>query len=903
MKLIDMFKNAMSGSNDKVQILRNTQALDSSSTSFMMADENRVIIYVNDAVQTLLKNAEQDIRQVLPQFSANNLIGQSIDQFHRNASHQKNILANLSTTLVSEITVGTLTFRLTVNPLFDENKKSIGSVVEWLDQTELVLAQVTSARMLGSLDTTSTNIMLADSQRNIIYMNKSVEKMLRGVESELRKELPNFSVDKILNGSMDVFHKNPAHQASLLDNLSTTYEATIQIGRLKFRLITNPIFDDNETRLGTVVEWLDVTTDLEEKHRNARTLEALEVTTTNLMIADPQRNIVYMNASVTAMLKRVESEIRKELPNFSVDKILNGSMDVFHKNPAHQSSLLANLSTTYEAKIQIGSLQFRLIANPIFDENSMRLGTVIEWLDITHEMAEERRVARVLEALNGTSTNLMIADAERNILYMNKSVQTMFRRVESELRKELPHFDVNKIIGSNIDIFHKNPSHQKELLERLQTPYTSQIQVGKLYFRLIASPIFDEENIRIGTVVEWLDRTGEVNAEEEVSRIVTAAVEGDFTERAEIVGKTGFMLNMAKGLNSLIQTTDQGLDDIARVLNAIAAGNMNETIKREYQGTFALLANSCNTTTKNLSTTISEIRQAADVINSASGEISQGNSDLSSRTEEQASSLEQTAVSMEELTETVRLNSKNASQANSLASEASTVAIEGGDLIQKVVKTMSSINESARKIADIIGVIDGIAFQTNILALNAAVEAARAGEQGRGFAVVASEVRSLAQRSANAAKDIKELISDSVQKIENGNQLVNQSGDTMDKIVTSIKRVNDLMAEIAAASAEQSTGIDEVSKAVSEMDEVTQQNAALVEEAAAAAESLQSQAEQLTARVAWFKVDDSLIAQEVDIPGNRLAPGFSATKKLTSSAAPMKRNKSASSEEDEWDSF
>jgi methyl-accepting chemotaxis protein len=781
MNLLNIFKNQTSTNSSKLQVLRCSQALDASSTSFMMADENRVIIYVNKAVQTLLKNAEAEIRQVLPQFSADNLIGQNIDQFHHNPAHQKNVLANLSATLVSEIKVGKLIFKLTVNPLFDDNKNHIGSVVEWLDQTAFVESQVTSARLLGSLDTTSTNIMLADNERNIIYMNKSVEKMLRGVESELRKELPGFAVDKILNGSMDVFHKNPAHQ----------------------------------------------------------------------------------------------------------------------------SSLLANLTSTYEAKIQVGNLQFRLIANPIFDEKNTRLGTVVEWLDITHEMEEQRRVARILEALNGTSTNLMIADAERNIIYMNKSVTAMLRRVESDLRKELPHFDVNKVVGSNIDIFHKNPAHQKGLLERLQTPYESQIQVGKLYFRLIASPIFDADNERIGTVVEWLDRTSEVNAEEEVSRIVNAAVQGDFTERAQTEGKEGFMLNMAEGLNSLIETTDQGLEDIARVLNAIATGDMTETIEREYQGTFASLANYCNTTTQNLSGMISEIRQAADVISSASTEISQGNSDLSSRTEQQASSLEETAASMEELTGTVRLNSENATQANSLASEASAVAIEGGGLIQQVVTTMSSINESARKIADIIGVIDGIAFQTNILALNAAVEAARAGEQGRGFAVVASEVRSLAQRSANAAKDIKELISDSVQKIENGNQLVNQSGTTMEKIVTSIKRVNDIMAEIAAASAEQATGIDEVSKAVIDMDEVTQQNAALVEEAAAAAESLQSQAEQLAARVASFKLDDSFITQEVASPKKRLSPSSPTTKpkKLTSSAAPSKRVKSASSEDDEWESF
>jgi methyl-accepting chemotaxis protein len=297
---------------------------------------------------------------------------------------------------------------------------------------------------------------------------------------------------------------------------------------------------------------------------------------------------------------------------------------------------------------------------------------------------------------------------------------------------------------------------------------------------------------------------------------------------------------------------------------------------------------------------LGEIRQAADTINTASSEISQGNTDLSSRTEQQASSLEETASSMEELTGTVRQNADNARQANTLSAKASEVAINGGDLIGQVVVTMASINESSQKIADIIGVIDGIAFQTNILALNAAVEAARAGEQGRGFAVVASEVRTLAQRSANAAKDIKALISDSVGKINNGNELVGKSGDTMKEIVTSIKRVNDIMAEIAAASSEQASGLDEVGKAVSQMDEMTQQNAALVEQAAAAAESLLSQAAQLATNVAQFKLDDDYHVQTAI---QHVAPKSHMISKAKNIEPQRKAIKPSKPQDDEWESF
>jgi methyl-accepting chemotaxis protein len=255
----------------------------------------------------------------------------------------------------------------------------------------------------------------------------------------------------------------------------------------------------------------------------------------------------------------------------------------------------------------------------------------------------------------------------------------------------------------------------------------------------------------------------------------------------------------------------------------------------------------------NLNRIVEEVRTGTDTIATASGEIASGNMDLSSRTEQQASSLEETASSMEELTGTVKQNADNALQANQLALSASEVALMGGEVVAQVVDTMGSINDSAKKIVDIIGVIDGIAFQTNILALNAAVEAARAGEQGRGFAVVATEVRNLAQRSAAAAKEIKTLIGDSVDKVNTGSKLVNQAGSTMDEIVGSVKRVSDIISEIAAASREQSAGIEQVNQAITQMDQVTQQNAALVEEAAAAAGSLEEQAASLVDAVKVFK--------------------------------------------------
>ncbi|CAM3538476.1 methyl-accepting chemotaxis protein [Bordetella sputigena] len=302
----------------------------------------------------------------------------------------------------------------------------------------------------------------------------------------------------------------------------------------------------------------------------------------------------------------------------------------------------------------------------------------------------------------------------------------------------------------------------------------------------------------------------------------------------------------------------------------IANGDLTQRVDIRSQNEIGMLYGALKRMQESLTRTVSSVRRGVDEINVGSREISAGNTDLSSRTEQQAASLEETAASMEELASTVKQNADNARQANQLAASASDVAERGGSAVAEVVNTMQEISGSSRKISEIVSVIDGIAFQTNILALNAAVEAARAGEQGKGFAVVAGEVRSLAQRSAQAAKEIKALIEDSVTKVGAGSQQVERAGATMQEIVASVKRVTDIMGEISAASEEQSSGIDQVNRAVSQMDEVTQQNAALVEEAAAAAGSLQEQAQRLAEAVAVFKINEG---QVIDVPAQQLAGG------------------------------
>ncbi|MBA4284889.1 MAG: hypothetical protein C0434_05095, partial [Xanthomonadaceae bacterium] len=533
----------------------------------------------------------------------------------------------------------------------------------------------------------------------------------------------------------------------------------------------------------------------------ARIKQGLDVVQTNVMVADADLNVVYVNESIKAMLATAEADIRKDVPSFSAAKVVGTNIDTFHKQPSYQRNMLARMVDTHRARLTLGGRTFSLILNPINGDAGERLGYVVEWKDMTAELAlaaaeaertaADRKLAdenlRIKMALDSVTTNVMIADNDRNIVYMNGAVKEMLAEAESDIRKALPHFDVRKLDNAKIDVFHKHPEHQARMLSTFRETHRTQIVVGGRTFSLIAAPIINAAGERLGAVVEWKDRTAEVAVENEVSGIVAAAANGDFTQRISMVGKQGFFKMLGENLNQLLETSSAGLSEVVRVLGALAKGDLTETISGDYRGTFGQLKDDSNATVAQLTEIITQIKQATDTINVAAGEIAAGNLDLSQRTEEQAASLEETASSMEELTSTVKQNAENARQANQLALGASDVAIKGGQVVGQVVTTMSAINDSSKKIVDIISVIDGIAFQTNILALNAAVEAARAGEQGRGFAVVAAEVRSLAQRSASAAKEIKTLIGDSVEKVGNGTKLVEQAGKTMEEIVTSVK--------------------------------------------------------------------------------------------------------------------
>jgi methyl-accepting chemotaxis protein len=583
---------------------------------------------------------------------------------------------------------------------------------------------------------------------------------------------------------------------------------------------------------GKVTRLVALATEAAAETRHAAALAMLDTVSAAVMLVDRDFIVTYVNRATRELLERYAAQFRKLWPDFEPERILGMCIDSFHRNPAHQRRMLADPSKLpHRTDISVGELKFALTVNAQRDADGQYVGNVLEWLDVTELRTQQGKLAAidrsqaVIEfALDGT-----VLDANANFL-------------------SVLGYSLEEVRGRHHAMF-VDPAEAASPAYRAFWDKLGRGDYDSAQYRRIAkggrevwiqasyNPVLDQNGRAFRVVKYATDVTERVHAGDALKAAVTetgvvvgAARSNDLSQRIPLAGKTGEIAELCAGINGM-------LDTMSEVVSAIAE--------------------SCGT------------------ISTASREIAMGNTDLSQRTEEQASSLEETSASLEELTGTVRQNADNALQANKLALSASETATRGGMVVSEVVRTMEGIAQSSRKISDIIGVIDEIAFQTNILALNAAVEAARAGEQGRGFAVVAAEVRSLAQRSANAAKEIKALISDSVDKVGEGSKLVGSAGRTMDEIVTSVKRVTDIMAEISAASQEQSGGLDQVNTAVAQMDKITQQNAALVEEAAAAAKSMEEQTEALSRMVSEFTLPGEAAPARAAAP-QRPAPAAKA---------------------------
>ncbi|MFB5856049.1 methyl-accepting chemotaxis protein [Stenotrophomonas maltophilia] len=535
------------------------------------------------------------------------------------------------------------------------------------------------------------------------------------------------------------------------------------------------------------------------------------------------------------------------------------------------------------------------IAVPLKQATAVAEGIARGKLDSHIGAQPHDETGRLLHAMSGMQQQLhAVISGQREMARRHDGGELSYRIDASAFPGEygLMVQETNALVGGHVQTLH-------DVLDVVQ-----QYAVGDLSRDIARYP--GEKAAMTTTVDTVKTNLGRINAE--IKQLASAAAAGDFSRRGDAQRFDHDFRLMLENLNAMMAVSDDNLGKLSQLLSAIAEGDLTARMHGDYQGVFARMRDDANTTVTQLTQIVGQIQASAGSITLAAGEIASGNSDLSRRTEQQAANLEETAASMEELTSTVRQNAEHARQANQLAIGAQGVASQGGSVVGQVVTTMSAIEASSKKIAEIISVIDGIAFQTNILALNAAVEAARAGEQGRGFAVVASEVRTLAQRSAAAAKEIKGLIDDSVGKVAEGSSLVHQAGSTMGEIVASVQRVTDIMAEISAASQEQSAGIEQVNQTVVQMDETTQQNAALVEEATAAARAMEEQAGQLADAVAIFRLDNQVSAA-VKAVAARVEPARVTTvarPQPTSAPAPVRRSSNASTfvaSDSDWQEF
>jgi len=539
--------------------------------------------------------------------------------------------------------------------------------------------------------------------------------------------------------------------------------------------------------------------------KNASTrILALDALRANIMLADPNLNITYLNPAVKELLQEAEADLRKELPRFSVSTLIGSNIDVFHKNPAHQRTMLASLRTRHSATIWIGQHAFDLLVTPLMD-GDRRVGFVVEWanaaarlqnIDYTAQIAAFGRYQAMIEFTpDGT-----IVNANRYFL-------------------DAMGYTLDEVKGHHHRMF-------------CEPAYRESADYAKLWETLGRGEFVSAEFKRIGK--------GGRNV----------IIHGSYNPILDAHGKVVKVVKFANDVTKRVEA----LAEIGGALTALAGGDLEQRIERAFTPDLDKLRTDFNWALETLQATMQKVGHTAGAIRAGADEISVSSDDLSKRTEQQAASLEETAAALDQITATVKKTADGAIHARSAVATAKTDAETSGQIVGQAVTAMGEIEQSSRKISSIIGVIDEIAFQTNLLALNAGVEAARAGDAGRGFAVVASEVRALAQRSAEAAKEIKALISASNTQVAAGVSLVGETGKALTRIVTQIAEINSVVTDIAASAQEQATGLNEVNTAVNQMDQVTQQNAAMVEESTAASYALAQEAEELTRTMSEFKV-------------------------------------------------
>ena len=783
--------------------------VDTVSSAVMLVDQDLKVIYLNESSKALFTTHLAEFRKVWPNFDPSAIIGTCIDVFHKNPAHQRKLLSNpANMPFNTDISVGPLKISLNVNGTYDAGGGLEGFILEWADVTQ----NRTQTSQLAAID------------RSQAMIEFSLDGIILGANENFLKTL-GYTLNDIKGQHHSIFvtpaYRNSPDYRMFWEKLGRgEFDAGqyLRIGKdgreVWIQASYNPILDQSGKPFKVVKYASDITEQVIKNADFSGQLDAINKAQAVIEFTLDGK-ILRANDNFLNTLGYTLQEVAGQHHSMFVDAAYRQSSDyrLFWDKLAR-----GEYDAGQYKRIGKGGREVWIQAsyNPILGPDGKPFKVVKYATDITEQVIKNADFSGQLDAINKAQAVIEFT-LDGKILRANDNFLNTLG------------YSAHEITGQHhsmfVELTHRQSPDYRMFWDKLgRGEYDSgqYKRIGKggkeVWIQASYNPILGPDGKPFKVVKYATDITEQVKASQvlqaavrETQDVVTAAKENDLRNRIPLEGKTGDIAQLCDGINGLLDT---------------------------------------------MSAMIGEISETSQTLTVAAREIASGNTDLSQRTEQQAASLEETAASMEELTNTVRQNAENAQQANKLTSSASEVAIKGGSVVSEVVQTMDGITQASRKIADIIGVIDEIAFQTNILALNAAVEAARAGDQGRGFAVVAAEVRNLAQRSANAAKEIKGLISDSVSKVESGSRLVDTAGKTMEDIVQSVRRVTDIMSEISAASQEQRGGIEQVNNAIVQMDKVTQQNAALVEEAAAAAKSMEDQTGAMAQMVAQFKLSD-----------------------------------------------
>ena len=621
---------------------------------------------------------------------------------------------------------------------------------------------------------------------------------------------------------------------------------------------------------------------------------AIEGSAAAVMMVDRDLIITYANPATVEMVGKNIEEFRSVFPGFNADKLIGTCIDNFHKNPAHQRRILENpRNLPHRADIRIGKLSFSLNVTAIIDEAGQYVGNSLEWADVTQARAEATRATSLFSMIEGASAFFMMCDKQLRITYMNPSLHQMLTKYQGALRTLFPSFDVNKLVGICIDDFHKNPAHQRRLLEDInQMPYRTEINVGGLEFGLTLTALKDTDGTHIGNAVEWTDLNARAAYRNEVNALLEEAKNGNLSHRADLNKLDKVFQPMMAGIHEIVEAIVQPVQEATAILERVAERDLTARVVGDYQGDHARIKDALNTAVENLDEGLSQVASATEQVSAASGEISAGSQTLAQGATEQASALEQISSSLEEVSSMTKQNAANAQEARGLTENTRAATARGVDSMTRLSQAIDKIKASADKTAKIIKTIDEIAFQTNLLALNAAVEAARAGDAGKGFAVVAEEVRNLAMRSAEAAKNTATMIEESVKNAEGGVQLNQEVIKNLEEINVQVEKVKSVMTEIATSSDQQSTAIDQITQGVDQMNKVTQQNAANSEESASAAEELSGQAAEMQSLVGGFQLSQA-VPEPPPPPkrglGSRMAPRPTAAAGVLAARKPAPR--------------